>query len=143
MSVLAHEIGHYKKKHILKFILLSIAATGFMFFMLSLFLNNPGLFKAFGITEPSVYASLVFFGFLYTPISMILSVAMNAISRRYEFEADDFAATTCGNADAMIAALKRLSADNLSNLTPHPLKVVLGYSHPPVLARIGALQKSV
>jgi STE24 endopeptidase len=141
VSVLAHEIGHYKKKHILKSIIAAIASTGLMFFLLSLVIGNPGLFAAFGMEELSVYASLVFFGFLYTPISMVLSIALSASSRKHEFEADAYAATTYGKPDAMIAALKRLSADNLSNLTPHPLKVKLSYSHPPVLQRIRALAK--
>ena len=109
--------------------------------IISMNIGNPGLFAAFGMEKLSVYASLVFFGFLYTPVSMVLSVVLNASSRRHEYEADAYAAETYGKPDAMVAALKRLSADNLSNLTPHPLKVVLGYSHPPVLQRIRALQR--
>jgi STE24 endopeptidase len=140
VSVLAHEMGHYKKKHILKSMALSILTTGLMFFILSLFINNTELFKAFGMDHVSVYASLFFFGFLYIPIEMIFSVFRNMLSRRHEYEADDFAVETYGKPKAMIAALKKLSIDNLSNLTPHPLKVFLTYSHPPVLKRIRAIQ---
>ncbi|UCC94320.1 MAG: M48 family metallopeptidase [Candidatus Omnitrophota bacterium] len=140
VSVLAHEIGHYKKKHILKDLVLSVAIMGLMFFILSFFINNEGLFGAFKMEELSVYASLVFFGFLYSPIHFVFSVVQSIISRKHEYEADVFAVTTYKNPHAFIAALKRLTADNLSNLTPHPLKVFLYYSHPPVLQRIQAIR---
>lgn len=136
VSVLAHEIGHYKKKHILKNIFISIISSGVMFFFLSMFLKNPNLFAAFKMQNISVYASLLFFGFLYTPISMVLSVFENILSRKYEYQADQFAVETYKNPQAMIEALKKLTVDNLSNLTPHPCKVFLEYSHPPVLKRI-------
>lgn len=139
VSVLAHEIGHYKKKHILKTILLSTVTTGLMFFILSLFINNQGLFAAFRMENLSVYASLIFFAFLYSPISLVLSVFGNVLSRKHEFEADRFAVETYHNKQSFIDALKKLTVDNLSNLTPHPLKVFLYYSHPPVLERINAL----
>ena len=141
VSVLAHEMGHYKKKHILKFLMISIATTGVTLFLLSLFINNPGLFAAFKMERLSVYASFTFFGFLYAPLSMFLSVAANAISRKYEYESDAYAVRTYGKPDAMIVALKKLSVDNLSNLTPHPLKVFLEYSHPTVLRRIYAIRR--
>ena len=141
LSILAHEMGHYKKKHILKSILLSIATTGLMFFILSLFLRNEGLFAAFKMEHISIYASLLFFGFLYTPISMIISMGTNILSRKHEYQADAFAAETYRQPHAMISALKKLTVDNLSNLTPHPLKVFLSYSHPPVLERIQKLRK--
>lgn len=141
VSVLAHEMGHFKKKHILKSILLSIFTTGVMFYILSLFMNNRELFIAFKMNETSIYASLFFFGFLYAPIDMILSIFGNAVSRRHEYEADTYAVKTHGKPDSMILALKKLSAENLSNLTPHPLKVLLSYSHPPVLERIQAIRK--
>jgi STE24 endopeptidase len=111
-----------------------------MFFILSLFLNNQGLFAAFKMEKTSLYASLLFFGFLYTPIEMVIGIAGNLLSRKHEYAADAYAATTYGKPEAMIAALKKLSVDNLSNLTPHPLKVFLSYSHPPVLERIKALR---
>ena len=108
--------------------------------MLSLFLDRPGLFDAFAVPEPSVHAGLVFFGLLFTPIELVLSVLVNSFSRRYEFEADAFAADTTGSAEPLVTALKKLSADSLSNLTPHPLQVFLHHSHPPVLHRITALR---
>jgi STE24 endopeptidase len=139
VAVLAHEIGHYKKKHIIKNMAVSIVQTGVMFFLLSIFLNSQGLYDAFYMNEQSVYAGLIFFGMLYAPIDMILSVFMQLISRKYEFEADEFASTTYKK-DPMINALKKLSKDNLSNLTPHPFYVFLNYSHPPVLQRIKAIR---
>jgi STE24 endopeptidase len=140
VSVLAHEMGHYKKKHIITSMIISILTTGLMFFILSLFLNNTGLFAAFKMENTSLYASLLFFGFLYAPIEMVLAIFGNMLSRRHEYAADAYAATTYGKPEAMIAALKKLSVDNLSNLTPHSLKVFLSYSHPPVLERIKALR---
>ena len=140
VSILAHEMGHYKKKHILKSIIISILSTGLMFYILSIFMNNVSLFAAFGMDHVSIYASLLFFGFLYAPIEMILSIFGNMLSRRHEYEADAWAVRTYHRPQSMIAALKKLSVDNLSNLTPHPLKVFLSYSHPPVLERIRAIQ---
>ena len=140
VSVLAHEIGHYKKGHILKSLAGSALSTGFMFFLLSLFLKNPGLFAAFRMDNISVYASIIFFGFLYSPVNMLISVVNNIFSRKWEYEADRYAAVTTAKPGAMIDALKKLSADNLSNLTPHPMKVFLEYSHPPVLERVKAIR---
>lgn len=139
VSILAHEMGHYKKKHILKMTAVSFFANGVMFFVLSLFIGNPALFAAFKMDNLSVYASLLFFAFLYTPINIVLSLAGNFLSRKFEYQADSYAASTCSNPGAFILALKKLSVDNLSNLTPHPLKVFLSYSHPPVLQRIKAI----
>ncbi len=141
VSILAHEMGHYIKRHIVKSLLLSILTTGLMFFILSLFINNRELFSAFQMEHTSIYASLFFFAFLYTPISLILSIAGKILSRKYEFEADAYAALTYRKPSSMIAALKKLTVDNLSNLTPHPVKVFLSYSHPPVLQRIRALKE--
>ncbi len=140
VSILAHEIGHYKKRHIFKSLIISILTTGMMFYILSLFINNRELFDAFKMEELSIYASLIFFGFLYTPIDMLISIFGNILSRKHEYEADSFAVETHGKPGSMIEALKKLSVDNLSNLTPHPLKVFLGYSHPPVLERIQAMR---
>jgi STE24 endopeptidase len=142
VSVLAHEMGHYKKKHILKSMIISILTTGLMFYILSLFINNRQLFAAFKMEETSIYASLFFFGFLYTPIEMILSIFGNMLSRRHEYDADDYAVKTYGKPESMIEALKKLSVENLSNLTPHPIKVLLSYSHPPVLERIRAIRRA-
>ena len=143
VSVLAHEMGHYKKKHILKMMTISILTNGLMFFILSFFINNSGMFAAFRMNNLSIYASLLFFSFLYTPINIILSLAGNVLSRKHEYEADDYAVSTYKKPEAFILALKKLSVDNLSNLTPHPLKVFISYSHPPVLDRIEALKKSL
>lgn len=140
LSILSHEIGHYKKKHIIKEILFSIISSGVMFFILSFFINNQGLFAAFKMQYVSIYASLFFFGFLYQPINFIFSFIHNAISRKNEIEADAFVVSTLKCPEIFITALKKLSRDNLSNLTPHPLKVFLHYSHPPILERIRAIR---
>lgn len=142
VAVLAHEIGHYKKKHIIKGMITSVAQTGVLFFLLSVFLNAQGLFDAFYMEEMSVYAGLIFFGMLYAPIDMILSVFMQMLSRKHEFEADAFAAETTGKPEDMVSTLKQLSKDNLSNLTPHSFYVFLNYSHPPVLERIRAIRST-
>jgi STE24 endopeptidase len=141
VAVLAHEIGHCKRGHIKKGMVISLASSLLMFFILSLFITQQGLYTAFGIEGTPLYAGFIFFGFLYTPISMILGIAGSILSRKHEFEADAFAAETTGQPTALIDALKKLSVDNLSNLTPHPLKVFLEYSHPPVLERIKVLRK--
>lgn len=141
LSILAHEVGHYKKQHIMKNVFVSVLSTGAMFFILSFFINNRGLFDAFKMSHTSIYASIFFFAFLYGPIDMIVSIIGNLFSRRFEYEADSYSAQTYGQPGAMIAALKKLSVDNLSNLTPHPLKVFFSYSHPPVLERIQALNQ--
>ena len=141
VSILAHEMGHYKKKHILKSIIISIITTGLMFFILSLFINNEGLFQAFKMENTSIYASLFFFAFLYSPINMFISILSSILSRKHEYEADTYASETYGKFESMISALKKLTVDNLSNLTPHPLKVFLSYSHPPVLERIQSLKR--
>ncbi len=141
VTVLAHEIGHYKKKHIFKQILLSLTISAIMLFILSRFINNPGLFQAFRMQEISIYASLFFFGFLFSPLNLFFSILGNQLSRRYEYEADAYAVSTAGQPEAMITALKKLTVDNLGNLTPHPLNVFLHYTHPPVLERIKAIRK--
>ncbi|MEX2601589.1 MAG: M48 family metallopeptidase [Balneolaceae bacterium] len=140
VAVLAHEVGHYKKKHIPKNMVVGIVQTGVMFALLSLFLQVPGLFDAFYMEQMSVYTGLVFFGLLYAPADMLLSLSMQKLSRNYEFEADAFAAATIKEPEAMVQVLKKLSRDNLSNLTPHPFYVWLHYSHPPVLQRIRAIR---
>jgi len=141
VSILAHEVGHYKKKHILKGMIIGILHTGFLFFLLSIFLSSVGLYQAFGIEQPSIYAGFVFFGMLYTPIELLLSLGMSVISRRHEYEADRFAAETAGAPHSLIEALKKLSSDNLSNLTPHQFYVFLNYSHPTLLQRLRAIER--
>lgn len=140
VAVLAHEIGHYKHKDIFKGLAVSALSTGLMFFMLSFFIANKDFFAAFKMENVSVYAGLFLFTFLYQPVNSLFSVGINYISRRFETSADKFSSETYKDPEAMITALKRLSVDNLSNLTPHPLKVFLTYSHPPVLTRIEAIR---
>lgn len=140
VGVLAHEIGHCKRGHIRQGIVISLVSSLMMFFILSLFITKTGLYAAFGLEGTPLYAGLIFFGFLYAPIGMMLGLFGNILSRKHEFEADAFAAETTRAPREMIAALKKLSVDNLANLTPHPLKVFLEYSHPPVLERIKALR---
>ena len=147
VAVLAHEVGHYKLGHILKQLGIGIVTSGAMFWLLSLFISRPPLYQAFGLefspvngSTPPIYAGILFFRFLYTPISVVLGIAGNVLSRRFEYQADAYCVDTTDSGDAMISALKKLSVDNLSNLTPHPLKVFLEYSHPPVLQRIQSIR---
>ncbi|MCP4673587.1 MAG: M48 family metallopeptidase, partial [Desulfobacula sp.] len=141
VSILAHEMGHFKKKHIIKRLLVSILQMGIIFFLISLFISQEGLFHAFFVDNVSIHAGLIFFGMLFSPIDMFLSLIMQASSRRDEYEADRFAAKTTRDHHPLVSALKQLSAHNLANLTPHPFYVFLNYSHPPVLERIRALKK--
>jgi len=139
VAVLAHEIGHHKKKHILQGTIISVLHTGVLLFLLSVFLGSPGLYEAFYMEQQSIYSGILFFGLLYTPIEMLLSIAIQAVSRKNEYEADRFAAGTIQEPQRLVDALKKLSAVNLSNLTPHPYYVFLNYSHPPLLQRIRAI----
>ena len=146
VGILAHEIGHFKCKHIIKRMLSGIVQTAAIFFLLGI-VSNPEyaftqeLFKAFYMEEVSTYAGLIFFFILFSPISRLLGVLGNISSRKHEFEADAYAANAQGTSEHLVSALKKLSADNLSNLTPHPLPVFLDYSHPPMLLRLEALEK--
>jgi len=141
LAILAHEVGHYKKKHIIKGMITSILHSGIMLYILGLFIKMPELHAAFGMVSihPSVYAGLIFFSLLYAPIELILSIFLNILSRKHEFEADEYSAMTLKNTSHMILGLKNLTVKNLGNLTPHPFPVFLSYSHPPVLDRIRAL----
>ncbi len=141
LAVLAHEMGHYKKKHILVSIILGILQTGLMLFLLSLFISYRGLFDAFYMDHKSVYAGMIFFAMLYSPLDFFIGMLMQMVSRRNETEADRFAVETTGDPQAMAAALKKLSAHNLTNLTPHPFYVFLNYSHPSVLQRINDISR--
>ena len=114
-----------------------------MFFILSFFINNRALFDAFKMRHTSIYASIFFFGFLYSPINLVFSVLYSILSRKHEYEADAYTISTYKKPEAFIVALKKLTVDNLSNLTPHPLKVFLDYSHPPVLKRIQAIKSKI
>jgi STE24 endopeptidase len=141
LAVLAHEMGHYKKKHIMLSIILGILQTGLMLFLLSFFISYQGLFDAFYMDYTSVYAGLIFFAMLYSPLDFFIGMLMQMFSRRNETQADRFAVETTGDPQAMADALKKLSAHNLTNLTPHPFYVFLNYSHPPVLQRINDISR--
>ncbi|MCX8237999.1 MAG: M48 family metallopeptidase [Akkermansiaceae bacterium] len=149
VGVLAHEIGHFKRKHIVQRLVISIVQTAIIFFLLGIATDpessfGSSLFAAFGIpagSKAAIAAGLVLFMIVFKPVSRILSVVMNILSRKHEFEADEYAAVNQGTPDHLISALKKLSANNLSNLTPHPLEVFLDHSHPPVLVRIRALKQ--
>ena len=140
VSILAHEMGHYKKRHILKNLIIGILQMGIIFYLLSFFLSFQGLFDAFSMNYVSIYAGLIFFGMLYSPVDFFLSILMKILSRKDEYEADKFAFKTYADSEYLIDALKKLSVNNLSNLTPHSLYVFFNYSHPPVLKRIKALR---
>jgi STE24 endopeptidase len=140
VAIVAHEVGHYKKGHVLQGMAIGVAQLGAIFFLLSLCLGEPGMFAAFGVTRPSIYVGLVLFALLWSPIDLVLSFGMQAWSRRNEFAADRFARETTGAGEVLAVALKKLSAETLSNLTPHRLYVLLHHSHPPVLERVRALR---
>ena len=140
VAILAHEAGHCRLGHIKKSIAMSLITSLVMFALLQLAIQQEGLYAAFGLESTPIYAGLVFFGFLYTPISIALGILGNYISRKHEYEADRFAAQTTGTSEHLISALKKLTAHNMGNLTPHPLKVFVEYSHPPLRERIRAMQ---
>ncbi len=139
VAVLAHEVGHYKKKHIIVNLLLSICSTGITFWFLSLFIANPLLSEALGISIPSFHVGLIAFSILYSPISEFTGLLTNLISRTFEYQADQYAKDTY-ESEALITSLKKLSKNNLSNLTPHPAMVFVHYSHPTLLQRIRNLR---
>lgn len=141
VAVLAHEIGHYKKKHTLSNVVISVLQSGLMLFVLAWAIDNPALSEALGGEGANIRLGLLAFGILYTPVNVILGILMNMLSRKYEFEADAFATTTY-NGNALQLALKKLSVDNLSNLNPHPAYVFVHYSHPPLLQRLKAIEEA-
>ena len=141
VSVVAHEVGHYKLKHIIQGTIIGIIETGVMLFVFSKIMNDLDLFSVFRVDELSVHAGLIFFSMLYAPVSMVTSIISSIISRQNEFSADKYSYETTNNKEALISMLIGLAANNLSHLTPHPFKVFLTYSHPPVLDRIEAIQK--
>ena len=140
VAVLAHEVGHYKKKHILTSLILSILQLGLMCFLFELCLNEENISKALGSDKVIFHLGLVGFGILYSPIGTIVGIFMNILSRKNEFEADEYAKKTF-EGSSLELALKKLSVDNLTNLYPHPLYVFIHYSHPPLLKRLEALSK--
>ncbi|MCM8530535.1 MAG: M48 family metallopeptidase [Lentisphaeraceae bacterium] len=141
VAVLAHEMGHFKKKHIFKQLIIGAVSMALTFFIIQVLLKNEGLFTAFGVKELSVYASLVFISPILTPLNYIIQIFSSSLSRKHEYEADAYAATSYRKPEKLISALKILSKESLSNLTPHSLKVFSEYSHPPLKDRIKALNK--
>jgi STE24 endopeptidase len=139
VAVLAHEIGHYRKKHVLQSVALSVVITGLMLFLFSLVVNSPLLSMALGSEFQSFHLGLIVFGILYSPLSLLIGIGANYYSRRNEFEADSFVKE---HYDPVIlaSALKKLSVKNLSNMLPHPAYVFFHYSHPPLLKRLEKLE---
>jgi STE24 endopeptidase len=140
LAVLAHEVGHFKSHHVIKQFLLGQLNLFILFYAASFCVSRPALFAAFGVSSPSYYIGLALFLLLVRPVAVMFGVIANFWSRKHEFDADRFAAKSLGDANPLILALKKLSKDSLSNLTPHPLLVTLHFTHPPVLARINALR---
>ncbi len=138
VAVLAHEVGHYKKKHIVLNLLVSLSVIGFTLYLLALFINNSEISMAIGVSTPSFHAALVGFALLYSPISEVTGLALNYLSRTFEFQADQYAKNTFA-ASPLVSSLKKLSKNSLSNLTPHPAYVFVHYSHPPLIERIRSL----
>ena len=141
VTILAHEIGHYKRRHIEQGIIFSVIHMGIMFFVMSLFIREKELFNTFFMPNVSFYGGLVFFGLLYSPLELFVSILLNFISRLHEYSADEFAVRTVGTPEMFIDVLKKLHVENLSNLQPHPLQIFLKYSHPPVLERIKRIRE--
>jgi len=139
VAVLAHEIGHYKKNHVTQGIIISLIHTAIVLYIFSLLINNKQLSMALGVEEPNFYIGLIAFGILYTPVSFVLGIFMNMLSRKNEYQADAFAAKNY-KPESLASALKKLSQNNLSNLTPHPAYVFFNYSHPPLLYRLKHLK---
>ncbi len=139
VAVLAHEIGHYKRKHIIFNLLASISLTGFTLYILSILVSNPLLSNALGVEIASFHIGLIAFGLLNSPISEITSLIMNILSRKFEYQADNYAKNTYAS-EPLISSLKKLSKNSLSNLTPHPAYVFMHYSHPTLQERIKNLR---
>ena len=139
VAVLAHEIGHYKKKHVLLNLIFSVFTTGLMLFLLSVVVNNPSLSKALGSENASFHMGLIVFGILYSPLSLIIGLLTNWVSRKNEFAADNYVREKF-KPELLATALIKLSVKNLSNMMPHPAYVFFHYSHPPLLQRLEKLE---
>ncbi len=135
VAVLAHEVGHYKHKHTLKSMLISLPATLLMFYLLGLFLDSNSLAQSLGGQTANFHLNIIVFGILYAPVSLIIDLGGNILSRKFEYQADNFA-NKHGYGNELISGLKKLSATSLSNLMPHPLHVFLHFSHPTLYQRI-------
>ena len=142
VAVLAHEVGHYKRKHVYSMFVFSNLQTLIIFSLMGWLLGNPELSKALGANTASFHISMIAFLMLFTPVSTVLELLANTFSRRNEYQADQFSIETYpGAREFMASALKKLSVESLSNLNPHPLYVAINYSHPPILDRLAALKK--
>ncbi|QQL44578.1 M48 family metallopeptidase [Sulfuriroseicoccus oceanibius] len=144
VGVLAHEIGHFKLRHIIQQMAFGILQTGLMLYLLNYFVTKPEIYQAFNVnpgTDLPVHFGIIFFMMLYGPIALILGIITNKLSRIHEFQADAYAAKATGTPKALASALKKLTADSLGNLTPHPMEVFLHYSHPPTPKRVAALEQ--
>jgi STE24 endopeptidase len=139
VAVLGHEIGHYKKKHVLRSLIFSVLTSGLMLYLFSLVVNSPELSRALGAEKPGFHLGLVVFGILYSPLSLLIGVINNYFSRKNEFQADHFVYENY-KPQVLAEALKKLSVKNLSNLVPHPAYVFFHYSHPPLLQRLEKLE---
>jgi len=139
VSVLAHEVGHFKKKHILISMFLTILQLGIMCYLFELCMNMEVIASSLGSSKMNFHIGIIAFSFLYSPIGLITGILMNILSRKNEYEADKFAKDTY-NGNFLELALKKLSVDSLSNLYPHPLYVFVHYSHPPLLKRLARLK---
>ncbi len=140
VAVLAHEVGHYQKKHVFINMILSLLLTGLTLFILSLFISNSILSEALSVSIPSFHIGLIAFGILYSPISELTGISMNYISRKFEYQADNYAKDKFNSA-SLISSLKKLSKNSLSNLTPHKANVFLHYSHPTLMQRVMNLKE--
>ena len=140
VSVLAHEVGHYKKKHILLSMLITICQLGIMCYLFEMCISFDVIANSLGSSSMNFHIGIIAFSFLYSPIGLIIGILMNILSRKNEFEADEYAKLTY-DGNALSLALKKLSVDSLSNLYPHPLYVFVHYSHPPLIKRLDALNK--
>ena len=140
VAVFAHEVGHYKRKHTIYNLVSSLLLTGLTLFLLSLLIGNPILASALQVSTPSFHIGLIVFSILYSPISEVTGLFMNLLSRKFEYQADDYAKEHTDAKD-LVSGLKKLSKNSLSNLTPHSATVFLHYSHPPLKNRIENLLK--
>ncbi|MBF0097533.1 MAG: M48 family metallopeptidase [Magnetococcales bacterium] len=143
LAVLAHEVGHARHHHLPKMLLLGTLHTGLLFGVLALLLPWPGLYQGFLLESMPLHAGLVFFGLVIGPIDLFAGILFKALSRRFEYQADQFAVRSAPEPGALISALRTLAKENLTNLMPHPLSVLLHYSHPPVGQRITAMEQAL
>ena len=139
VAVLAHEVGHFKKKHILLTLVISLIQLGLMSYLFEVCMSYNNIAEALGSSQMNFHIGLIAFSFVFSPIGLLIGIFLNILSRKNEFEADDYAKITY-DGNALQLALKKLSVDTLSNLYPHPLYVFVHYSHPPLIQRLSNLK---